>query len=61
MRRFAPVLSVLAMSLAVLSDYLKTFIRVHSEMQNVGGVKMTFLLIYKESFLRNRIQAVIRE
>ncbi len=42
MRRFAPVLSVLALSLAVSLDNLKTFIRVHSEVQNVGGVKMTF-------------------
>ena len=42
MRRFAPVLSVLVLSLAVSSDYLKTFIQVHSEVQNVGGVKMTF-------------------
>ncbi len=54
-----PILPVLALSLAVSSDYLKMFIRVHSEVQNVGGVKMTFEKSIKESFLRNRIQAVI--
>jgi len=42
MRRFAPVLLVHALILAVSSYYLKTFSRVYLEVQNVGAVKMTF-------------------
>jgi len=59
MRCFAPIQAVITFSLADLFLELKTLDYRHSEVQNMGGVKMTFRKFIKESFLRNRIQAVI--
>lgn len=60
MRCFAPIQAVITFSLADLFLELKAMYYRRSKVQNMGGVKMTFHKFIKGSFLRNRIQAVVR-
>ncbi len=50
MRCFAPIQAVITFSLADLFLDLKTLYYRHSEVQNMGGVKMTFHKITKSHF-----------